>query len=694
MLTRVSARALGLALLWGAVAALLIVLGLHVVTVRRRPHHAMRVWVPLDIDPASLRDRCDSGQPYALSLGRRRLTLHLEPIEVLDSGYEAVIVGGDGRRSSATIDVVTYAGTAVEANGEEGHAVLTVGPGEAIGMVAIAHESWFIEPMRVYRPGAPMSAHVGYDATRLRYKQDFLTDAVEVRAPVAGPSGPPPEIDEAPVATVDDVSFHRFPIVMLADKEFVSVLTASKLNLQVYHQALLAMMTQETYRRQVGFSFRLRGSFADQDNQFFTSGNADTLLDQVQQFGPQLAAPLTSDADSPIQIFHLTSGKDFDGKTIGLAFRPGSSGISQHQWPYAPTHRHFNLMSHELGHNFSADHDTATEWCESYVGPVCVDKRRSLMWPTYYGDNTNGFDSTNRERVLTRWKALQRARFGGSWTDFRTLPTGTTSNAPVLASDGNRLCLVVCGEYSDAIYANASANGSDWGPFQKLESPAATANTPALVFFQNQFLMAVRALPADVRFSTSSDGLHWSKFTKGPAGTTSTAPSMAVYNSKVFLAIRANDPSGRIYLAVFDGTWSPLKPLTFGASGGRPTLAVFQDRLMMAVRTNDWEGKVKVSSSPNGTDWTPFETVGGRTFHAPSLTRFGDRLFVGVRGTWSTFNVVISVSADGKTWSEFFVPTPGSTPSAPCLVNHQGRAMLFVRGLQNRIHFAQFEPAV
>jgi hypothetical protein len=115
---------------------------------------------------------------------------------------------------------------------------------------------------------------------------------------------------------------------------------------------------------------------------------------------------------------------------------------------------------------------------------------------------------------------------------------------------------------------------------------------------------------------------------------------------------------------------------------------------MMAVRTNDWEGKVKVSSSPNGTDWTPFETVGGRTFHAPSLTRFGDRLFVGVRGTWNTFNVVISVSADGKTWSEFFVPTPGSTPSAPCLVNHQGRAMLFVRGLQNRIHFAQFEPAV
>jgi hypothetical protein len=168
---------------------------------------------------------------------------------------------------------------------------------------------------------------------------------------------------------------------------------------------------------------------------------------------------------------------------------------------------------------------------------------------------------------------------------------------------------------------------------------------------------------------------------------------MVVFQNRVYLAIRSNDSNGSVYMAVNDGQgWSSFQKIATGVCGGRPTLGVFQGRLFLAVRGNESEGKIRISSSADGTTWSSFDPIGGSTMASPSVAEFGGKLFLAVRGNWPNFNIVVSTSDDGTNWSEYFTPTPGSTPSAPCLVGHQNRCLLFVRGMQNRIHFTQYEP--
>jgi hypothetical protein len=62
---------------------------------------------------------------------------------------------------------------------------------------------------------------------------------------------------------------------------------------------------------------------------------------------------------------HLLSGKEFDGSTLGLAFQPGMCdrnygyGINQATLGAASA----GLVAHELGHNYSANHDGQNNAC-------------------------------------------------------------------------------------------------------------------------------------------------------------------------------------------------------------------------------------------------------------------------------------------------------------------------------------------
>lgn len=86
---------------------------------------------------------------------------------------------------------------------------------------------------------------------------------------------------------------------------------------------------------------------------------SETLL---ENFGAILAADVVR---STADILHLFSGKDLDGSTLGIAyigsvcFSAGpefKTGLSQ----YHTASSTYLIFAHELGHNFGADHDSAT----------------------------------------------------------------------------------------------------------------------------------------------------------------------------------------------------------------------------------------------------------------------------------------------------------------------------------------------
>jgi Metallo-peptidase family M12 len=112
-----------------------------------------------------------------------------------------------------------------------------------------------------------------------------------------------------------------------------------------------------------------------------------------------------------IEVAHLTSGKNLDGNTLGIAWQPGAWSLSQQALFWigggglfggGPNLSFQNMMvaAHELGHNFTGDHGAAEEICVAHF-IFCWDYERTIMWPTYYSDNRDEFSDANDTRIKT-----------------------------------------------------------------------------------------------------------------------------------------------------------------------------------------------------------------------------------------------------------------------------------------------------
>lgn len=211
---------------------------------------------------------------------------------------------------------------------------------------------------------------------------------------------------------------------MVADKEYYEGNKWTKVPWHI-HQTKLLNEVNGLYKKNICYRFLAKVWIMDAKT--MTSTNGNVLLDQVETAVENLWANLGLVVERMkygTEVAHLTSGKDLDGKLLGLAEmwtinkNQGLGGIySLSQQFIKPTLfggmdppclacQNLMVMAHELGHSFNAIHEQAVEWCVTHF-IWCLDKERSLMWHKYYDDNKDWISDgvykkgyNNRQRII------------------------------------------------------------------------------------------------------------------------------------------------------------------------------------------------------------------------------------------------------------------------------------------------------
>ena len=121
------------------------------------------------------------------------------------------------------------------------------------------------------------------------------------------------------------------------------------------------------YLNQIGIGFTLRGQnvFTDEATQPYQSRNASDL---ITEFGCEVRGEQHIPA---ADVFHLFTGKNLSGSTIGIAWVGAVCTFQEHQRTgvsqLVSDANEAILTAHEIGHNLDADHDEVTD---SIMSPV------------------------------------------------------------------------------------------------------------------------------------------------------------------------------------------------------------------------------------------------------------------------------------------------------------------------------------
>lgn len=189
-------------------------------------------------------------------------------------------------------------------------------------------------------------------------------------------------------------------------------------------QATLVNLVNGIYQRELGIQFVVR-VFVLHVGSSLSSNKARNLLDQ---FGARVRVVngdirrLDVRQETNIEVAHLLTGRNLDGRTIGIAWRPGVWGLSEHH--HVPAHENWllnllevkliykNMMvaAHELGHNFSGRHDLADEECVTHF-IWCWDYERTIMWDTFYSDNRDEFSKANSDQISNNANSGRNVNF-------------------------------------------------------------------------------------------------------------------------------------------------------------------------------------------------------------------------------------------------------------------------------------------
>jgi hypothetical protein len=200
-----------------------------------------------------------------------------------------------------------------------------------------------------------------------------------------------------------------------ADKEWFDQFGVSS-NAQI---ATIVNAANVIYERDLNLSLNIKSqNVQTSTSQPYTSTNANTLLDQFRVTNTTGGNLGTADA------YHLFTGKEMDGSTVGLAwvgvvcsFPTYSYGLTQH----LSSALDYVIFAHELGHNLDADHDSSTP--------------PSVMYPSV-GSTQTTFSALSMGQIGSHISANGSCLASGTATPTPTAtasPTATPTSAPTSA---------------------------------------------------------------------------------------------------------------------------------------------------------------------------------------------------------------------------------------------------------------------
>jgi metallopeptidase family M12-like protein len=368
---------------------------LAVLRLRRQAHpHILRAQT-VRLDTEGIARAAASGVPFGIPLGKRVATVVVSDSTVWDGDFSAVEIDLEDQRPVEPEANIHYVGV-VEGD-EPSEVRLTITPDQVSGYLLVSDGWWFVEPKRKFDPKAERDEHLIYRTKDLHFKLEYGND---VRlGDERGEGGVEPAHRVNPIVG----------IAMLADREYESQANVTGISWW-QQQASLINQINGIFRARLGSEFRVRVFILDRRPSPLNSTNADDLLDQVHDPIDIVVGnirQLSVRQSSGVEVAHLTSGKNLEGNTLGIAWQPGVYSLSQQQLFWlggggglfggGPNLAYQNMMvpTHELGHNFNGAHEEADEWCVAHF-IWCWDYERTIMWPTYYDDNQSFFSNGSR----------------------------------------------------------------------------------------------------------------------------------------------------------------------------------------------------------------------------------------------------------------------------------------------------------
>ena len=384
---------------------------------RGRPHPDILRSSRVRLDTGAIASSAGAGIPFELQLGRERVVIAVTPANPWEAGVRAVAIDGDRPSDVEVGETVQFAG---QVEGSEASEVrLTITPEHVSGYVLKGRDWWFIEPLRKFDATATPADHLVYRTKDLHFRREFGQDALPVKERGEGGVDPPHRVN--PIVG----------IALVADREYEAQANVTSL---AWHQQQASLINQVNgiFRARVGSEFRVRWFILDRRTTSLNTTNAEDLLDQIEnpiQLVIGNIRDLAVRQSSGVEVAHLTTGKNLDGNTLGIAWRPGVYGLSQNQLFWlggggglfggGPNLAYQNMMvaTHELGHNFNGIHEQADKWCVAHF-LWCWDYERSIMWPTFYDDNQSVFSDgsrdsghNNRQRIIDNFATGRNRSF-------------------------------------------------------------------------------------------------------------------------------------------------------------------------------------------------------------------------------------------------------------------------------------------
>ncbi|MBA3513057.1 MAG: pre-peptidase C-terminal domain-containing protein [Pyrinomonadaceae bacterium] len=329
-----------------------------------RRHHSV------ELEPQGVAEQVRLTGRLSLPTAQGTFDLTLTPHDMLAPDYRSQVTLDGGEMGSIERGPVrTYKGTVAGMNGAQ--ARFTIDENTLEGLIITASRLYFVEPARRYSAlasskdfivyndsdviesfgecGVTLAEKVGSEAARLKSQ---VTTAQANSIGTEELFSPPRAVDLATEADFEYFTFFGSSAVA-ANNEIISIVN----------------QVDGIYNTQFGVRFTIvfQNVWATPDDPYTTT-EAKAALDQFRDYWNSNNSQVSRD------LAHMWTGKDFDGTTIGIAFRPGmdcplgplSYGMSQR---LGSTPAKFLLTAHEIGHNFNASHtdDPVQPGCENTI---------------------------------------------------------------------------------------------------------------------------------------------------------------------------------------------------------------------------------------------------------------------------------------------------------------------------------------
>ncbi|HEX7828155.1 MAG TPA: M12 family metallo-peptidase [Thermoanaerobaculia bacterium] len=389
--------------------ALLAVLSLCLATMAAADSHHPHIMKSevVSLDAGTIERNANSGTPFELVLGGLPLTLVVSPAPVWPAeGLIVLEVDGDDIKKRIVTGNITYAGEVAGEDPDASEVRFSITSEGLEGYVLSETGWWFVEPLSHFDPKAKPDLHLVYATRDLDFVLPYGDDGVKADEVIDYEGG------------IGGNKDGKIPLLMVADHQYIT--RSGALPFEARHATLINMVNG-IYKTETWREFRVVASIGDFGNNRLTTTNGQNLLTALKPF-VNFAAGLGINAPSGAGLkvlnsffAHLTTAKDLDGVTMGVADEPGTFGLSQQSVPpvggstTALAFQNMMIAAHEIGHNWFAMHDKADCICvdEGLFGIGCWDYRRTIMWHEFISDHLPRFsngeqDSSHNNKMKIR----------------------------------------------------------------------------------------------------------------------------------------------------------------------------------------------------------------------------------------------------------------------------------------------------